>query len=76
MSNNELVEYTVINIKTGDKYIFNGKGNIDDYLYPDDTNNMIIKKIINYCCKVPVNVNEIYAYMGSGNNSLCFNLSR
>ena len=61
-----LIKYKVINIITGEDFVFD-----DDYLYPDDTNNMIINKIINYCYpKTILTPNEIYAY--SNNESLCF----
>ena len=63
------INFKVINIIIEDKskdFTFN-----DDLLYPDDTNNMIINKIINYCYpNSPISVNEIYAY--SGDNSICF----
>ena len=61
-----LIKYKVINIITGTEYVFD-----DDYLYPDDTNNMIINKIINYCYpKTVLTTKEIYAY--SNNEPICF----
>ena len=60
------IHYKVINIISGETHTFNG-----DLLYPDDTNNIVIKKIIHYCYpKEIISINEIYAY--SGNESICF----
>jgi len=62
-----LIQYKVVNIITDNDFTFK-----DDYLYLDDTNNMIINKIINYRYPdSPISVDEIYAY--SGDNSICFN---
>ena len=64
--NEKKINYKVINIITGKHFIFD-----DDQLYPDDTNNMIINKIINYCYPDSIiSINEIYAY--SGDKSICF----
>ena len=66
--NEKKINYKVINIITGKIFIFNDG---HDQLYPDDTNNMIINKIINYCYPDSViSVNEIYAY--TGDKSICF----
>ena len=60
------IHYKVINIISGEEYTFN-----DDLLYPDDTNNIVIKKIIHYCYpKEITSIDEIYAY--SGDKSICF----
>ena len=60
------IHYRVYNIVTGKEFVFD-----DDLLYFDDTNNMIINKIINYCYPdYPISVDEIYAY--SGDKSICF----
>ena len=61
-----LIKYKVVNIITGEGFLFD-----DDYLYPDDTNNMIINKIINYCYPNTVLIpDEIYAY--SKDEPICF----
>ena len=60
------IHYKVYNIITDKEFIFN-----DDLLYPDDTNKMIINKIINYCYPdISTSVDEIYAY--SNSESICF----
>jgi len=52
----EIIKYKVINIINGYKFIFD-----DDFLYPDDTNNMILNKIVNYCYPdKPISINELY----------------
>lgn len=65
MSDN-YIQYKIINIVTDKECNLK-----DDYLYPDDTNNMIINKIINYCYPdIVTNTDEIYAY--TNNISICF----
>jgi len=69
-----LIEYEVVNIISGESGSFTGTtgpNSFPDYLYGDDTNNMIINKIINYCYpKTVLTTNEIYAY--SNNEAICF----
>ena len=62
----DLTEYTVINIITNASHTFKG----DDYLYDDDTNLMVVKKIITYCYDDIISPDELYVY--SDDSPICF----